>query len=161
MSARKTKGSPDNLTVNRRATHDYFVLERMEAGIQLVGTEVKVVRNGEASLTGSFAQIHGGELFLHQLNIPPYAYGNRFNHDSSRTRRLLMHKSEIRRLKAQLDQKGLALIPLRLYLSSRGKVKVELGLCRGKLKVDKRESIKQREADRDARQAIARHARGY
>ena len=149
-----------NLTVNRRATHDYFVLERLETGIELVGTEVKVVRNGEAGLTGSYAQVKNGQLFLNQVMIPPYAFGNRFNHDSLRTRRLLVHKREIRKLQAMSEQKGLSLIPLRLYLSPKGLVKVELGICRGKAQEDKRETIKRREADLEARRAISKHYRG-
>ncbi len=157
MGARKKGGGGNNLTVNRRALHDYFVLERLEAGIELVGTEVKVVRNGEASLTGSYAQVKSGELFINQVTIPPYSFGNRFNHESLRTRRLLMHKREINRLRALMEQKGLALIPLRLYLSPHGKVKVEIGVCRGKVQADKRESVKRREADLEARRAIARY----
>lgn len=160
MGEKDRKRNGGNLTVNRRATHDYFVLERLEAGIELVGTEVKVVRNGEAGLTGSYAQVKDGQLFLNQVTIPPYAFGNRFNHDSLRTRRLLMHKREIRKLKAMTEQKGLALIPLRLYLSPKGRVKVELGVCRGKAQEDKRETIKRREADLEARRAITKHYRG-
>jgi SsrA-binding protein len=160
MSGQDKKRNGGNLTVNRRATHDYFVLERLEAGIELVGTEVKVVRNGEAGLTGSYAQVKDGQLFLNQVTIPPYAFGNRFNHDSLRTRRLLMHRREIRKLQALSEQKGLSLIPLRLYLSPKGLVKVELGVCRGKAQEDKRETIKRREADLEARRAVARHYRG-
>jgi len=149
-----------NLTVNRKASHDYFVIEKFEAGIELVGTEIKVVRNGEAGLVGAYAKVEkDGQLYLNQVRIPPYAFGNRFNHDALRTRRLLMHKREIVRLKAQTEQKGLALIPLRLYLTPKGKVKVELGLCRGKDQSDKRETIKRRDADKEARRAIAHHGR--
>jgi len=160
MSGKDKKRNGGNLTVNRRATHDYFVLERLETGIELVGTEVKVVRNGEAGLTGSYAQVKNGQLFLNQVMIPPYAFGNRFNHDSLRTRRLLVHKSEIRKLQAMTEQKGLSLIPLRLYLSPKGLVKVELGICRGKAREDKRETIKRREADLEARRAISQQYRG-
>ncbi|MBP7638957.1 MAG: SsrA-binding protein SmpB [Kiritimatiellae bacterium] len=160
MSGKDKKRNGGNLTVNRRATHDYFVLERLETGIELVGTEVKVVRNGEAGLTGSYAQVKNGQLFLNQVMIPPYAFGNRFNHDSLRTRRLLVHKREIRKLQAMSEQKGLSLIPLRLYLSPKGLVKVELGICRGKAQEDKRETIKRREADLEARRAISKHYRG-
>ena len=160
MSGKDKKRNGGNLTVNRRATHDYFVLERLETGIELVGTEVKVVRNGEAGLTGSYAQVKNGQLFLNQVMIPPYAFGNRFNHDSLRTRRLLVHKHEIRKLQAITEQKGLSLIPLRLYLSPKGLVKVELGICRGKAREDKRETIKRREADLEARRAISQRYRG-
>jgi len=149
-----------NLTVNRRATHDYFVLEKVEAGIELLGTEVKVVRNGEAGLSGAYAQVKDGQLFLNQVTIPPYEFGNRFNHDSLRTRRLLMHAREIRKLQAFSEQKGLSLIPLRMYLSPKGLVKVEIGVCRGKAQEDKRETIKRRDADLEARRAVAQHYRG-
>jgi SsrA-binding protein len=156
----ESKRKVGNLTVNRRATHDYFVLEKVEAGIELVGTEVKVVRNGEAGLSGAYASVKDGQLYLNQVTIPPYAFGNRFNHDSLRTRRLLMHKREIRKLQALSEQKGLSLIPLRMYLTPKGLVKVEIGVCRGKAQEDKRESIKQREADLEARRAVAKHYRG-
>jgi SsrA-binding protein len=148
-----------NLTVNRRAKHDYFILETYEAGIQLVGTEVKVVRNGEAGLSGAWINVEKGELFLHQVTIPPYAFGNRFNHESLRTRRLLMHKREIRKLQAAAEQKGLSLIPLRLYLNPKGRVKVEIGVCRGKAQHDKRETIKRREADMEARRSVSSYYR--
>ncbi len=154
MGAAK-KRSRSSLTVNRKALRDYFVLERFEAGIELVGTEVKVLRAGEASLSGAYAQVEDGQLFLHNVTIPPYDFGNRFNHDSLRTRRLLMHRREILRLQVQVEQKGHALVPLKLYMK-RGRVKVELALCRGKAQVDKRETIKRREADRDAARAVAR-----
>ena len=158
MGAQKDKKRDGgNLTVNRRVLHDYFVEARFEAGIELVGTEVKVVRNGEAGLTGAYAEVKDGELFVNQLRIPPYAFGNRFNHDSLRTRRLLMHKREILKLKAYSEQKGMTLIPLRLYLSPRGRVKVEIGVCRGKAQVDKRETIRRREADLPARRAMSRY----
>lgn len=156
----ENKRKVGNLTVNRRATHDYFVLEKVEAGIELVGTEVKVVRNGEAGLSGAYASVKDGQLFLNQVTIPPYAFGNRFNHDSLRTRRLLMHKREILKLQALSEQKGLSLIPLRMYLTPKGLVKVEIGVCRGKAQEDKREAIKRRDADLEARRAISRHYRG-
>jgi SsrA-binding protein len=154
----KRKGG--NLTVNRRATHDYFVLEKYEAGIELVGTEVKVVRNGEAGLTGAYASVKDGQLYLNQVRIPPYVFGNRFNHDALRTRRLLMHKREIRKLQALSEQKGLSLIPLRIYLTPKGLVKVEIAVCRGKDQEDKRETIKRRDSDRETRREVATHYRG-
>ena len=160
MSGENKKRNGGNLTVNRRASHDYFVLEKIEAGIELVGTEVKVVRNGEAGLSGSYAQVKDGQLFLNQVTIPPYAFGNRFNHDSLRTRRLLVHAREIRKLQALSEQKGLSLIPLRMYLTPKGLVKVEIGVCRGKAQEDKRETIKRRDADLEARRAISNHYKG-
>ena len=163
MSAKKAKrkraASRGVLAQNRRALHDYKVVERLEAGIALVGTEVKVVRNAEASLVGAYVAIEGGEAWVHQVNIPPYAFGNRFNHDDRRSRRLLLHRAEIRKLKVHVDQKGSALIPLKMYLKG-GRVKVEVGVCRGKAEYDKRETLKRRTADRDTARAIAQHYRG-
>ncbi len=153
-------GGRQILTQNRKARHDYHILERLEAGIALVGTEVKVLREGKGSLVGAFAAVDPqGELLLHNVTIPPYDFGNRFNHDSLRTRKLLVHRSEIRRLKAQVEQKGNTLIPLTLYLV-KGRVKVELAICRGKASEDKRETLRRRDADREAQRAIARHVRG-
>ena len=153
-SNKKSKVTSSNLAVNRKATHDYSVLEKYEAGIELVGTEVKVLRNGEGGLMGAWCKAdESNQLWLMQVRIPPYAFGNRFNHESLRTRRLLMHKAEIIRLRAKIEQKGLSLIPLRIYLSPRGKVKVEIALCQGKNQYDRRETIKQRDADRAAQRA--------
>lgn len=154
-SDKKKKPASGNLVVNRKATHDYTVLERFEAGIELVGTEVKVLRNGEGGLLGAWCKVdERNQLWLMQVRIPPYAFGNRFNHEALRTRRLLMHKAEIIRLRAKVEQKGLSLIPLRLYLTPRGKVKVELALCQGKNQYDRRETVKRREADRAAARAV-------
>ncbi len=153
-SGKRTKAA-GNLVVNRKATHDYTVLERFEAGIELVGTEVKVLRNGEGGLLGAWCKVdERNQLWLMQVRIPPYAFGNRFNHEALRSRRLLMHKAEILRLRAKVEQKGLSLIPLRMYLNDRGKVKVELALCQGKNEYDRRETIKRREADRAAARAV-------
>lgn len=145
------------LANNRRALHDYTVLSRLEVGIALVGTEVKVVRNGGVGLTGAYVQADDHGLWLLQANFPPYDFGNRFNHDPLRPRRLLAHKREILRLRAQQEQKGLTLIPLKLYIAPNGRVKVEIGVARGKMQVDKREAIKRREADRAARRAMTAH----
>jgi len=143
------------LTDNRKAFRDYEVLEKHEAGIELVGTEVKVLRDGQAGIKGAFAKVENGELWLHQVTIPPYAFGNRFNHDSLRSRRLLMHRREILKLQAKQEQKGCTLVPLRLYLTPKGRVKVEIGVCKGKTEIDKRETIKRREADIEAKRAIS------
>ena len=145
---------------NRKAFHDYFVLERFEAGIELFGTEVKSIRAGQVNLKDSYCTIREGELFVRGMHVSPYEKGNIFNRDPVRIRRLLMHKREIRKLQALSEQKGLSLIPLRLYLSPKGLVKVELGVCRGKAQEDKRETIKRREADLEARRAVAKHYRG-
>ena len=142
------------LASNRRALHDYTVLSRLEVGIALVGTEVKVVRNGGVSLVGAYVHVDDRGLWLLQANFPPYDFGNRFNHDTLRPRRLLAHKREILKLRAMQEQKGFALIPLKLYTAEGGRIKVEVGVARGKLQVDKRETIRRREADRDARRAM-------
>lgn len=136
------------LTKNRKARHDYTVLETLECGIELFGTEVKVVRHGEASLAGSYGAVLGGELWLVGMNIPVYAFGNRFNHDPKRNRKLLVHAKEVLEMKMKTEAKGLTLIPLKLYLK-RGKVKVELGVCRGKALHDKRDTLKKKAVDRD------------
>ncbi|MDD4059983.1 MAG: SsrA-binding protein SmpB [Kiritimatiellae bacterium] len=149
------------LARNRKALHDFEVLEKIEAGIQLVGTEVKVVRDGKAGLAGAFAHIdkRTNEAFLDNVTIPPYDFGNRFNHDARRTRKLLMHRREILKLRAFVEQKGHTLVPLSLYMVH-GRVKVEIGVCKGKAAHDKRETLLRRESDRDAERAIARHYRG-
>ena len=133
---------------NRKAFHDYFVLERFEAGIELFGTEVKSIRGGQVNLKDSFCMIRNGELFVRGMHVSPYEKGNIFNRDPVRLRRLLMHKKEIRKLGDRVSQEGVALIPLRLYFKD-SLVKVELGLCKGKKLYDKRESDAKREADRD------------
>ncbi|MDD5704535.1 MAG: SsrA-binding protein SmpB [Kiritimatiellae bacterium] len=157
--AKRERGG-GTLAANRKALHDYAVLEKLETGIALVGTEVKVIRNGGVSLAGAYAQVEDGSLWLLQAKFPPYSFGNRFNHETLRPRRLLAHRREIARLQAAQEQKGLALIPLRLYLTARGRIKVEIAVCRGKAQADKRETLKRREADRDARRAIATHGHG-
>ena len=133
---------------NRKAFHDYFVLERFEAGIELFGTEVKSIRGGQVNLKDSFCMIRNGELFVRGMHVSPYEKGNIFNRDPMRLRRLLMHKKEIRKLGDRVSQEGVALIPLRLYFKD-SLVKVELGLCKGKKLYDKRESDAKREAERD------------
>ena len=133
---------------NRKAFHDYYVLERFEAGIELFGTEVKSIRGGQVNLKDSFCMIRNGELFGRGMHVSPYEKGNIFNRDPVRIRRLLMHKKEIRKLGDRVSQDGVALIPLRLYFKD-SLVKVELGLCKGKKLYDKRESDAKREAERD------------
>ena len=148
------------LATNRKAFHDYTILTRLEVGIALVGTEVKVLRGGGVGLSGAYVRVENGSLWLLQANFPPYSFGNRFNHDSLRPRRLLAHRREILRLQAQQEQKGLALVPLRCYLApGTGRIKLEIAVCRGKQQADKRETLKRREADLDARRAMASHGR--
>jgi len=146
-----TRGKP--VAVNRKARHEYHILETCQAGIELRGTEVKSVRAGQVALTGAYARIENDEAVLHGLSIAAYEQGNRFNHEPKRPRRLLLHKREIRRLQVQADQKGLALVPLAVVLV-RGRVKIDLGVCRGKRQADKRETIRRRSADRDAARAV-------
>jgi SsrA-binding protein len=143
---------------NKRARHDYHVVDSVEAGVVLRGTEVKSVRLGKVQLVDGFAKVEGGELFLHGVHISPYEQGNRFNVDPRRTRKLLVHKSEIRRLDRQVREKGMALVPLSLYLK-RGRVKLEIGVCRGKKLYDKRRAIAERDADRDMERALRRRTR--
>lgn len=138
---------------NRKAFHDYFVLDRFEAGIELFGTEVKSIRGGKVNLKDSFCFIKDGELFLRGMHISPYEHGNIFNRDPVRVRRLLMHKREIAKLQARVQQEGVALIPLSLYFKE-SRVKVELGLCKGKKLYDKRESEAKRTAKRDIERAM-------
>ena len=138
---------------NRKAFHDYFVLDRFEAGIELFGTEVKSIRGGKVNLKDSFCFIKNGELFLRGMHISPYEHGNIFNRDPVRVRRLLMHKREIAKLQARVQQEGVALIPLSLYFKE-SRVKVELGLCKGKKLYDKREAEAKRTAKRDIERAL-------
>jgi len=138
---------------NKKAYHDYFILDKLEAGISLLGTEVKAIREGRINLKDSYAMIKSGEPFLLNCHISPYSHGNRENHDPTRTRKLLLHAQEIRRLIGKTQEKGLTLVPLRVYLR-RGRIKVELGLARGKKLYDKRETERRKEADRESRAAI-------
>ncbi len=136
------------ITTNRKAYHDYFVEETFEAGIELYGTEVKSIRAGQVNLKDSYAIIDGGEIYVTGMHISPYEKGNIFNRNPLRDKKLLMHKKEILRLSGKVSKDGLALIPLSLYFSG-SRVKVELGLCRGKKLYDKRESDAKKQADRD------------
>ncbi len=138
---------------NKKAFHDYFILDRLEAGIVLVGTEVKSVRESRVNLKDSYALIRQGEPFLLNCHISPYSHGNRQNHDPMRARKLLLHHKEIRKLIGKTQEKGLTLVPLRMYLR-RGKIKVELGVARGKKLHDKRETERRKEMDREARAAV-------
>ena len=142
-----------SIATNRKAFHDYFVLERYEAGIELFGTEVKSIRAGGVNLKDSFCTVKDGELFARGLRISPYEQGNIFNRDPLRPKRLLMHKREIMKLNARVMQDGVALVPLSLYFKD-GRVKLELGLCKGKKLHDKRDAEAERSAKRDMDRAI-------
>jgi len=140
---------------NRAASHNYFLLEKLEAGVALRGTEVKSIRSGRANLKDAYALVKDGELWLINAHIGEYEHGNIFNHEPTRTRKLLVHKNELYKLMGKTQQKGLTLIPTRLYFKN-GRVKVELALAKGKQTWDKRETERRRTADKEAREAIAR-----
>ena len=149
----KAKGTKQ-IAANRKAYHDYFVLEKLEAGIELFGTEVKSVRQGKINLKDSWCFVKDGEMFVNGMHISPYEQGNIFNRDPLRTKRLLLHKKEIRRFYAQVKQEGLAIVPLSVYFKM-GRAKVEIGLCKGKKLYDKREVA----AKKDAQRTIERNLR--
>ncbi len=133
---------------NKKAYHDYFILEQLEAGIELFGTEVKSLRMGQCSIKEAWVDIKGGEVFVNQMHINPYEKGNIFNRDPLRVRKLLLHRQEIRRLIGKIKEKGLTLVPLKVYFKD-SLVKVEIGLAQGKKKYDKREAIAKKDAMRD------------
>lgn len=141
---------------NRRARHDYEIMDTFEAGLALLGTEVKSLRDGKANLSDGYARVQGGEVLLLGIRIDPYKGGNRFNHDPERPRKLLLHRLEIRRLVGRTEEKGLTLIPLRLYFRL-GVAKVEIALVRGKRQYDRRREIAKRDADRAIDRALAAH----
>lgn len=141
------------ITENRKARHEYFVIESMETGIELVGTEVKSLRQGSVNLKDSWCSINNGELFIKGMHISPYEKGNIFNRDPIRVRKLLMHKKEINRLFGKVKQDGLTLIPLSLYFKG-SRVKVQLGLCKGKKLYDKREDAAKKDAKRQIERAV-------
>ena len=147
------KKSDTTVATNRKAYHDYFVEETFEAGIALQGTEVKSLRQGLANLSDSYALIRNNEIFLFNANISPYPFGNIMNHDPLRTRKLLMHAEEIRKLTGKITQKGFTLIPLKIYFL-RGRAKVLIGLAKGKKAFDKRETIKAKESKREVERVM-------
>lgn len=147
------KKSDSELVSNRRARHDYEILETYEGGIVLQGTEIKSLRDHGGSLQDSFVQITRGEAWLKNCSIAPYSFGNIHNHEERRDRKLLLHKKEIEKLKRSTDQKGLTIIPLAMYLS-KGRAKVKIGVARGKKQHDKRSSIKEREQKRSIERAL-------
>ncbi len=146
------------ISVNRQAYHDFFVDETFEAGLALMGTEVKSIREGHVNLRGAYARVRNGEIWLEGMNIALYEQGT-FHHDPLRPRKLLLHRREIERLVGKVQAKGLTLIPLRLYFSH-NLVKVQLGLCRGKKQYDKRDTIREREAEREMARAVKQRLRG-
>ena len=148
MKAEKDKKFNPVFAENRKARHDYTVLDTIECGIVLSGTEVKSVRHGEVSLAGAYGAVLKGELWLLGADIAAYKFGNRFNHEPKSRRKLLVHAKEIRELQLKTEAKGLTLVPLKVYLKH-GKIKVDLGVCRGKQLHDKREALKKKDLRRD------------
>lgn len=144
---------------NRRALHDYEILETYEAGIELTGTEVRSLRENHCQLTDCFALIRDGQVWLNNVHIPPYANGSIFNPDPDRKRRLLLHKKQIRYLDAKAAEKGLAIVPLKMYFNADGRVKVELALARGKKLYDKRASMRERDVKREIDRAMKARSR--
>lgn len=153
MAAKNDSGEK-LIASNKKAYHDYFVLQKFEAGIALMGTEVKSLRDGKAQLKDSYVSLNkDGEAYLYGLHISPYSHGNLSNHEPERTRKLLLHKRELEKLEGETTAKGLTIVPLRLYFKS-SRVKVEIAVVRGKKQYDKRDSEKKREADRETAAAI-------
>ena len=153
------QGGRKLIAQNRKARHDYSVLDTFEAGVMLTGTEVKSLRAGRASLVDGFATIDDGEVFLRNVHIPEYAQGSWTNHEPRRVRKLLLHRAEIERLIGKTKESGLTLVPLSLYFSQ-GKVKVELALARGKRSYDKRQDLARRDAAREMQRAVGRRGKG-
>jgi len=142
-----------NIAENRKAFHDFHLLETFEAGIALLGTEVKAIREGRVNLRDSFARVEGGEVFLYNVNISPYSHRGYATHEPLRRRKLLLHREEIRKLIGKTVERGMTLVPVRLYFKG-GRVKVAVSLAKGKKEYDKRETIKRREVDRETRAAV-------
>lgn len=155
MAERKT------IAVNRQARHDYFIEEVYEAGIVLTGTEVKSLRDGKGNLKDSYAIIRNQEILLENCHISPYDFGNRYNHDPLRTRKLLMHKNEIVRLFSKVREQGLTLVPLQMYFDEKGRVKLEIALAKGKKLYDKRDDLAKRDAAREVDRAMRERRRNF
>jgi SsrA-binding protein len=153
--AKKKPSGEKIIAQNKTARLNYFIDDTYEAGIALVGTEVKALREGKANLKDSYALVKDGEVFVHEMHISPYTFGNRQNHDPLRVRKLLLHKGEIKRLYGKSRERGLALIPLKLYFKS-GKVKLEIGVGRGKKLYDKRESLRDKDDRREMQRGMRR-----
>lgn len=150
----RTERPEKTVAQNRKARHEYFIEETFEAGVVLTGTEVKSIRMGRASMSDAYAEVKNGEVFVNNLHISPYEMGNVFNVDPMRSRKLLLNKKEIARLTGYIQQKGYTLIPLRLYLSSKNLVKLELAVAKGKKLYDKRDSIAKRDSERNIQKEL-------
>ncbi len=159
MAARKSPAPAEKpLATNRKARHEYHILETVEAGIALQGTEVKSLREGKANLKESYARVQNGEVYLVNCHISPYSHGNVQNHDPMRKRKLLLHRREINKLQVKLNERGFTLVPLKFYLT-RGKIKLQLGLAKGKKLYDKRDSKRKKDLDREARAELKSSSR--
>lgn len=152
-TTREARKADRVVATNRKAFHEYFVIDSLEAGIALTGTEIKSIREGKVTLGEAYARIENGELWLIGSHVSPYTHGNRQNHDPDRPRKLLVHKREIAELREATEQKGMTLVPLRMSLKQ-GRAKVEIGVVRGKKLYDKRDAAAEREMDRDIRRAM-------
>jgi len=148
-----------SVAVNKTVSHDYLILETFEAGMALVGSEVKSVRAGQVSLKESYAEVRNGEVFLVKCHISPYEAANIFNHDPLRDRKLLLHRREIKRLAGKTQERGLTIVPTKVLINDKGRVKLELALVRGKRVHEKREAIKKRDTDREIRAALKNRSR--
>ena len=153
QKAKESRDASGVLATNRKAFRDFHVLEKIEAGIELRGTEVKSIRDGHIRIDEAYAHIENGQAEVLQMTVQPYSHGNVHNHSPTRPRRLLLHKKEIERLRSKIGEKGLTLVPLKAYLKG-GKVKIELALCKGKDTVDKRDTLKKKAEDMDTRRAM-------
>jgi len=162
MATTKSSNTPPRKIIaqNKKARHDYSIVDTFECGVVLMGTEVKSLREGRASLVDGFATIDDGEVWLHNVHIPEYAHGSWTNHTPRRKRKLLLHKAEIIRLIGKTKESGLTLVPLSIYFFE-GKVKVELGLARGKKSYDKRQDMARRDADKEVQRVMGRRAKGF
>jgi SsrA-binding protein len=147
-----------NVAENRKAFHDYHILETFEAGVALLGTEVKAIREGNVNLRNSYAQVNDGEVWVYNIHIKPYSHRGYADHEPTRKRKLLLHRQEIRKLIGRTVERGMTLVPTRMYFKN-GRVKIALGLAKGKQAHDKRETIKRREADRETRAAVKERRR--
>jgi SsrA-binding protein len=159
VKAEKPQDDTTLVADNRKAFHDYHILETFEAGIALLGTEVKGIREGKANLRDSYARVEQGEVWLYNVHINAYSHRGYANHEPTRRRKLLLHRAEIRKLIGKTVEKGLTLVPTRMYFSNKGKIKVSLALARGKQLHDKRETIKRREVDRETRAMVKERRR--
>ncbi|MFN8674727.1 MAG: SsrA-binding protein SmpB [Candidatus Sericytochromatia bacterium] len=148
-----SKENRKNIAENRKAYHDFFIIEKYEAGIALTGTEIKSIRMGRVTMNDCFARVEKGQIYLYNLHISPYTHGNRYNHEPLRTRKLLLHKQEIMKLFGKTQEKGFSLVALKLYWSGDW-AKVELGLVKGKKEYDKRDAIKERDSKREIGRAM-------